>query len=61
MIGGPNKLNFKRGKPKDHAKEYRNGTDGYDCPYCGANWLYKIYMKRHLIRWEKELEGAELG
>ena len=54
-------MNFKRGKPKDHAKEYRNGTDGYDCPYCGANWLYKIYMKRHLIRWEKELEGAELG
>jgi len=43
--------NFKRGKPKDHAKEYRNG-DIYGCGYCGANWLFKQYAKKHLIEWE---------
>jgi DNA-directed RNA polymerase subunit RPC12/RpoP len=49
-------MNFKRKKPKDHAKEYRNGTDGYGCPYCGSNWLYKNYIKKRLIELELELD-----
>jgi hypothetical protein len=46
-------MNYKR-KSKKITKLYRNGIDGIGCPYCGSNWLYSKYFKKHIIQWENE-------
>jgi len=52
-------MNFKRKKPQRYSKVFRGGVDGPDCGWCGSNWNYENWLKKHLIELEQEADAKE--